>query len=333
MTPALLFLQKLHDALASLCPAVGQHSCRLVWHAICLKPCPAGPAIELPPICIFAFYSGATLLQAAYSICISVPLQTSDCLTHLRLFFVLQWGNTPAGRFVPGPPDGSYATCMCPNAATHGDVIVYDAELDEYYCAPHAQFLEDAPGSSRGVWAPALQPAQQRCSSAATCYDMCFHCDGSPRYQPTVSTASLLYCCVLGIDARCSSDDYSRVLPEAALSSWQQSAWLLKLYYWLVMRQNCPSQSPAFCVFARTAPVLWQTVLRSWQYHAVLARLVPSPAAGGVTRHACKTLHAFSSLSSSCGPYPCSVHSALEIHRHLDNVASAIACRCHLLLG
>jgi hypothetical protein len=100
---------------------------------------------------------------------------------------VLQWQNTPPGRFVLGPADGAYATCMCANATTHGDVIMYNTTSHEYYCVPGAQFLADAPGSSTGVWVPALQPSQQICNSAQECYDMCFYCDGSPRYQATVS--------------------------------------------------------------------------------------------------------------------------------------------------
>jgi hypothetical protein len=126
---------------------------------------------------------------------------------------------------------------------------VYDAALDEYYCAPHAQFLEDAPGSSRGVWVPALQPSQQRCSSAATCYDMCFHCDGSPRYQPTVSTASLLYCGELEIDVSCSSDEYVK------------SAG-----------RGCPVQLAApHAVFARTVPCHMAILpCAVWQHSACL---------------------------------------------------------------
>ncbi|WIA35124.1 hypothetical protein OEZ86_003605 [Tetradesmus obliquus] len=81
---------------------------------------------------------------------------------------------------------------MCPYASTLGDVILYNATSDEYYCAPRAQFLADGPGSSTGVWVPALQPPEQSCGSAQECYDACFHCDGSPRYQATVPSATRL---------------------------------------------------------------------------------------------------------------------------------------------
>lgn len=99
----------------------------------------------------------------------------------------------PAFLTQVGTTRGGERICRCANA-DRGAVPVRGAN-GVWSCQNHAVFLPNAgrgtdspsiDASTQGIWYD-LIPSSKKCNGAQECWDMCFFCDGRPRYHASVS--------------------------------------------------------------------------------------------------------------------------------------------------
>ncbi|KAF8063058.1 Heat shock 22 kDa protein [Scenedesmus sp. PABB004] len=188
---------RFQDGTATVCSSCPAGLVSSEDRSSCVQGVPAGSCTPRPATSQVTFTCppGWTKLQGgatrtAPPRCITTAAAGSSCATA----WSAEWGANP-GLEARGDASGKLV-CACSNAGTQGRVLKINA-AGVWTCAADAVFLPtngvgtDSPNiqdTTAGIWYDLLPG--RTCEGAQACWDMCFFCDGRPKYHQDFPAAA-----------------------------------------------------------------------------------------------------------------------------------------------